>query len=92
MLTAFLTGIYDLLGGHILLVGHASSLDVCSRQLIGKEIRPAKDMRKLLPQVPYCSLVTLEYEVENDQWELKEGPTMPVSHSSNARFDWKALI
>lgn len=49
-------------------------------------------MRKLLPQVPYCSLVTLEYEVEKEHWELKEAPTMPISHSNNARFDWKALI
>ena len=48
-------------GGNVLLVGHAASLDACTRQLTG---RPppvsSQDMMAVVRKVPYCSLAVAE--------------------------------
>ncbi|XP_019866034.1 protein UBASH3A homolog isoform X2 [Aethina tumida] len=75
--------------GNILLVGHAATLDVCSRELVGKPPRNVHEMTKLIQKVPYCSLVCCK-SVE-DKWEISEPPCMPITHTTNQRFDWKIL-
>lgn len=75
--------------GNILLVGHAASLDVCSRELLGKTPRNATEFTKILQKVPYCSLVTLQRSEEC--WSLVEPPCPPITHSNNQRFDWKLM-
>lgn len=75
--------------GNILFVAHAATLDVCSRELIGNTPRSSSEMGKLLQKVPYCSLAT--FSKNNDKWEFVEPPSLPITHSNNQRFDWKAL-
>jgi len=48
------------IGGNILLVGHASTLDACSRQLTGGSPRNAQEFSRLVQRVPYCGLAVVD--------------------------------
>ena len=38
-------------GGNVLLVGHAATLDTCSRQLVGKEPRQVNELMSIVRKV-----------------------------------------
>eukprot|EP00088_Acartia_fossae_P057739 TRINITY_DN6738_c0_g1_i1.p1 TRINITY_DN6738_c0_g1~~TRINITY_DN6738_c0_g1_i1.p1 ORF type:complete len:713 (-),score=118.88 TRINITY_DN6738_c0_g1_i1:256-2394(-) len=63
-------------GGNVLLVAHAGSLDTCTRQLIGKDPRPVNSLMSIVRKVPYCAVAMVE-EVINDEDELF-GHTSPT--------------
>ncbi|XP_054737234.1 ecdysteroid-phosphate phosphatase isoform X1 [Anastrepha obliqua] len=76
--------------GNILIVAHATTLDTCSRQLIGAPPRSTNELRQVIHKIPYCSLGTVE-EVDTGVWKLVEPECLPVTHSKNPRFEWNAL-
>ena len=42
-------------GGNVLLVGHAATLDTCSRQLVGREPRQVNELMSIVRKVrPSC--------------------------------------
>jgi len=53
-------------GGNVLLVGHAATLDTCSRQLVGKEPRQVNELMSIVRKVPYCSVAMLEENVDDE--------------------------
>jgi len=57
-------------GGNVLLVGHAATLDTCSRQLVGKEPRQVTDLMAIVRKVPYCSVAMLEEVLEDEDLSL----------------------
>ena len=91
-------------GGDILLVGHASTLDACSRQLVGASPRSAQELSRIVHRIPYCSLACVQQlqqlepvQPDNKQtdainWKLIEPPVPPMTQSSNLRFDWQTLL
>nr|XP_970192.2 PREDICTED: protein UBASH3A homolog isoform X1 [Tribolium castaneum] len=78
------------LDGNVLFVGHASTLEVCSRELVGKKPRAAYEMTDVIQKVAYCSLLQLAQE--GDKWEIAELPFPPITHTTNHRFDYKIFL
>ncbi|XP_043215535.1 protein UBASH3A homolog [Amphibalanus amphitrite] len=76
--------------GNVLLVGHAATLDCCTRQQTGHQARSAAELRSFLGKIPYCSIVAME-ERSGGHWHLKEAPFPPLTHSHNQRFDISIL-
>ncbi|XP_055524218.1 ecdysteroid-phosphate phosphatase isoform X2 [Wyeomyia smithii] len=78
--------------GNILLVGHATTLDTCTRNIVGEKLRSTNDMSRIMQKVPYCSMAVMESETGTANWKLVEPPCDPVTHTNNNRFDWKILL
>lgn len=74
--------------GDILLVGHGSTLDVCSRDLMNCEVRDQDKLLDIVSNVPYCSLVEVAFDGKN--WSFQK-TFPPVTHTTNERFNWKVL-
>merc|ERR1719362_1486723 len=49
-------------GGDVLFVGHASTLDACAQQLIGNEPRSMHDMMQVVRKVSYLGVAMLKEE------------------------------
>lgn len=77
--------------GNILIVGHATTLDTCTRYIVGEKLRSTNDMSRIMQKVPYCSMVVIESEDGVGGWKLVEPPCDPITHTNNNRFDWKIL-
>lgn len=76
--------------GNILFVGHAATLDVCSRVLIGRKPRgTGAEVIDVIKKVPYCALMAVAQD--GDKWEIKDRPAFPVTHTNNQRFDSKII-
>lgn len=76
--------------GNVLLVAHAASVETCTRQLQGREVREMSELTRIIQKVPYCSIVALECD-QNEKWNFIDPPCFPVTHSNNQRYDWKIL-
>ena len=79
--------------GNIMFVGHAATLEACTRQLIGAQPRSAQDLTKIVQKIPYCGLtVCQESEFgKNSTWDFIDPPIPPLTHAPNIRFDWRCL-
>ncbi|KAH9369001.1 hypothetical protein HPB48_002653 [Haemaphysalis longicornis] len=88
-------------GGNVLLVGHAATLETCTRQLTGRKPRSAAELVQLVHKIPYCGLCVAQEVVGSDaaggdgasaaSWALVAPPIPPLTHSANARFDWRCM-
>ncbi|XP_053679358.1 protein UBASH3A homolog [Anopheles nili] len=88
--------------GNILIVGHATNLDTCSRFITGEKLRSTTDMGRIMQKISYCSLAVMESvkigmgEGDSDKttgsWKLTMPPCDPVTHTNNNRFDYKILL
>lgn len=76
--------------GDILIVGHATNLDTCTRKLVGKEPRKKSDLRNLLMKVPYLAAIAMEQTGESS-YQFIEPPCLTLTHNSCSNFDWKIL-
>uniref|UniRef100_A0A0L8HLA2 SH3 domain-containing protein n=1 Tax=Octopus bimaculoides TaxID=37653 RepID=A0A0L8HLA2_OCTBM len=77
---------------NILIVGHAGSLDVCTRQLLGKAPRSVGGFHEILPYVPCCSMCCCVEDPLTKKWRMKEPPVPPITHVANKKYNWKTLI
>ncbi|XP_063706600.1 ecdysteroid-phosphate phosphatase isoform X2 [Culicoides brevitarsis] len=78
--------------GNVLFVGHAITLDTCTRKLLNREIRASSEIARLMHKISYCSLIAVESsKTEFQMWELTEPPFSQMTHTNNQRFDWHAI-
>lgn len=76
--------------GDLFFVGHAATLDTCSRQLTGRAPRIEKELLSLVQKVPYASVCIAE-EKSDRTWHLINPPFPPIRHCDNLNFDWHVL-
>ncbi|XP_054716647.1 ecdysteroid-phosphate phosphatase-like [Uloborus diversus] len=81
----------DTYDGDLLFVGHAATLDTCSRQLIGKMPRNNDEVQRLMHHIMYAAVAIVEKDSEN-VWELVDPPFPALKHTSNASFNWKVFL
>lgn len=76
--------------GNVLLVGHSSSLETCSHELLGRQPKSLTGFMSSLSRVPYVGLIQLTNT--GDKWEAVEPPALPITHTANQTFDWKSVL
>nr|CAI5857377.1 unnamed protein product [Callosobruchus analis] len=76
----------------ILIVGHSSTLETCSYELLGRVPRQPEEMMKLLRKIPYCALTHLARN-QDGKWAVVQihSPPLSITHSTNQTFDSKIL-
>lgn len=78
--------------GNALFVGHAITLDTCTRKIRNKKLRQPSEIARLMHKIPYCSLISIESPKTNASvWEFAEPPFCQITHTNNQRFDWHAI-
>ena len=76
----------------MLLIAHAASLDVCTRQLVGQPPRSHAGFHDVLHKIPYASMaVAQEGVLVRDTWYLIEPPILPFAHTNNSKYNWTCL-
>lgn len=81
-------------GIRVLIVGHAGTLEACSRQLVGGAPRSAQELTKIVQSVPYCGLCVCQEQRPpgvSGEWTIVEPPLPPLTHAPNVRYDWRLL-
>ncbi|CAL2049990.1 unnamed protein product [Caenorhabditis brenneri] len=76
--------------GNILIVAHGASLEACTRQLVGGDIRSTDDFYYLLHNTPYLACV--ELNSREGLWRLVGSPIPSFSHTFNRTFDPLQLV
>ncbi|XP_021362190.1 ubiquitin-associated and SH3 domain-containing protein B-like [Mizuhopecten yessoensis] len=74
---------HELEGGNLLFVGHAGTLELSTRLLVGRGARNLNDYKQILPKVPYCCLCAIEEDPARKKWTFIEPPALPLTHSRN---------
>lgn len=81
-------------GQNILIVGHASTLEVVHRTLTEGPVRSTVEFNRLMQKIPYCGMVGLERDLtKGSHWTvMEEGGKYSVTHTANQRFDSSVLV
>ncbi|XP_007113544.1 ubiquitin-associated and SH3 domain-containing protein A [Physeter macrocephalus] len=78
--------------GVILVVGHGSALDSCTRPLLGLPPRDCTDFTQLVRKIPSLGMCFCEENKEEGKWELVNPPVKTLTHGSNSAFNWSNWI
>jgi len=74
----------------ILIVGHAGTLEVCTRQVTGHPMRENHSFNSVIRKVPYLGCCLLSKNNEN-QYEVSSTGIHPMTHSATFNFDASVL-
>ncbi|XP_072548242.1 ubiquitin associated and SH3 domain containing Bb [Salminus brasiliensis] len=78
-------------GNNVLMVGHASSLEACTRQLQGQTLHNSKDFVQVVRKIPYLGVCACE-EQDLNVWKLVDPPILPLTHGPNHSFSWRETL
>ena len=74
-------------------LGHAATLDACTRQLSGSKIRTAQELVHIVHKIPYVGVAVVEENVSRvPRWGLIGAPFQTLTHASNVKYDWKCMM
>ena len=74
----------------MMFVGHAPTIEVCTRQLCGGEIR-INEFRSVVRKVSFLAIAQCEKNLLTQKWKIKKPPIPALKHLSVDEFDWKNL-
>ncbi|CAF1293844.1 unnamed protein product [Rotaria magnacalcarata] len=74
-------------GGNLLIVGHAPTIEVCTRQLTGGQPR-INDLKFLVLRVPYLSMHCVAKQIDGT-WKAAKPPILPNKHAAIEPFEWR---
>jgi hypothetical protein len=69
-----------------MLVGHAPSLEACTRQLIGEQPRSNQEFVQVTRKVPFLSILQCERDYMG-KWKLSPTPIPTMKHLELEEFD-----
>ncbi|XP_076832473.1 ubiquitin associated and SH3 domain containing Bb isoform X2 [Brachyhypopomus gauderio] len=78
-------------GNNVLVVGHASSLEACTRQLQGLPLHNSKEFVQVVRKIPYLGVCACE-EQDRGVWQLVDPPVLPLTHGPNHSFSWRETL
>ncbi len=78
-------------GANILGVGHAGTLEVCTRQICGFPIRQYSEFNATIRKVPYLGMCLLEKDASSQIFEIQQAVIPPLAHTANFNFDPASL-
>ncbi|XP_078088204.1 ubiquitin-associated and SH3 domain-containing protein A-like [Mustelus asterias] len=78
--------------GNILLVAHSSTLDCCTRPLLGLPPKDSKEFVQMVRKIPALGLCCCEEVKETKKWQMIEPPVRTLTHGPNPAFSWKETI
>jgi ubiquitin-associated SH3 domain-containing protein len=77
-------------GGNILIVGHAATLEVCTRQITGQQIRTYSEFNSIIRKVSYLGNCLLNKKPDQ-AFEILATGVNPLSHGATFNFDSMSL-
>jgi len=81
----------DTTGGTVLVVGHMSSLDMCTCLLEGRRPAQDDDISEIVKFATYCCAL-VSRKMDDGKWKMVDPqPFLPLTHSNNSTFDAAAL-
>ncbi|CAF4007299.1 unnamed protein product [Rotaria sordida] len=89
--TQQITDKHKLTGANIFFIGHAATLEVCTRQLCSFPPRSYSDFNSVIRKVSYLGLQLCERNPTDGQWTLKTPPIPPLQHANNISYDWQMM-
>lgn len=89
-MTKYIASLHESEGGNILVVGHAATLEACTRQITGSQIRSLQEFNLVVSKTPFLGLCLIEKE--HKQFRIKHTGIPPLAHLSNVNFDAVAAL
>lgn len=72
-------------------VGHAPTIEGCTRQLIGGKPRSTEDFIRINRKVPFLSIAQCERNNSTGNWSLVQPLIAPMRHSQLEEFNYNDL-
>ena len=74
-----------------MLVGHAPTLEGCTRQICGGKIKNFEEFAVITRKIPFLSIANCEKDKKTDQWRLVPIPIPSMKHLDLEEFNWNDL-
>ena len=75
-----------------MVIAHAASLDVCTRQVVGQPIRSHNAFHDVMHKIPYLAMAVCQEDCRDQtKWGLVEPPILSFAHTNNPKYNWLTM-